>query len=189
MLAKNVIKNVATYLNLTNLLNSVFLDGDNQPTKQDEAEINTLLSCLNLVINQVATEYINLKNKIKISSISGKIYYSALSSNVVVDVLTVTKNGSPVRFEVCADHIKTVSGDLEVEFVYQPSSCSSVLSNIDFENFKINERVLSYGVVAEYCFLNGNYDDAAIWDNRFKNSLSNLNRARREIKIKQRLWI
>ena len=189
MLAKNVIKYVANYLNLNNILNSVLLDGENELTKQDEAEINTLLCCLNLVINQVATEYINLKNTIKISSISGKIYYSSLSNNVVVDVLKVTKNGVPIKFEVCADHIKTESGDLEVEFVYQPSSCSSVLSNIDFENFKINERVLSYGVVAEYCFLNGNYDDAAIWDNRFKNSLSNLNRARREIKIKQRLWI
>ena len=80
-------------------------------------------------------------------------------------------------------------GVVEVEFAYQPGQVSSINETIDFSNYKLNERVLSYGVVAEYNFLYANYDDATIWDNRFKNSLSNLIRPRREIKIKQRLWV
>lgn len=189
MITKNVLKYAVNYLGLTHLLNTTLLDGSTSATADETAEINTLISCLNLVVNQVASEYVTLKSKTKITTTTGVVYYSNLSSNVVVDVLSVKLNGASVEFSCKPDRLETATGTLEIEFAYQPSAINSVNSTIDFANFKLNERVLAYGVVAEYNFLYANYDDAAIWDNRFKNSLSNILRPRREVKIKQRLWI
>lgn len=189
MIAKNIIKYAATYLGLSDLLTVNLLDGEQVATKEQEAEINILLSCLNLVVNQIASEYVTLKNKVKLNSINGKVYYSSLSNNVVVDVLSVKLNGVDVKFNLKSDHLETACGNLEIEFAYQPSGCVSTFSTVDFNNIKINERIIAYGVVAEYCFLNASYDDAAIWDNRFKTSINNVVRPRREIKIKERLWI
>ena len=54
---------------------------------EEMAEINTLINCLNLVVNQVASEYFILKDKVKVNSVNGVIYYSQLSNKVVSDIL------------------------------------------------------------------------------------------------------
>lgn len=185
----DVIKYVATFLNLSDLLETRDLGGDLRPTDEQTIELNTLVSCCNLVINQVASEYITLKAKKIMNTSSGIIYYSDMTNRVIVDVLKVRKNNSEVEFVCRPSYLETIPGIVEVEYAYQPSTVRSTSDRIDFNKFKLNERVLAYGVAAEYCFINSNYDDAAIWDNRFKKSLTNINRSRREIKIKERLWI
>lgn len=189
MIVKNVLKNAVNYLGLTHLLNTNVFDGSGSVSDEEMAEINTLINCLNLVVNQVASEYFILKDKVKVNSVNGVIYYSQLSNKVVSDILNVKQLDHIVSYVCKADRLETVPGVVEVEFAYQPGQVSSINETIDFSNYKLNERVLAYGVVAEYNFLYANYDDATIWDNRFKNSLSNLIRPRREIKIKQRLWV
>lgn len=189
MIVRDVLKNAITYLGLSDLLSTTTFSGSLTPTEQQEIEINTLVACCNLVVNEVASEYITLKNSVNLTSNTGIIYYSQISDKVIVDILKVIKNGVELKFECLPDKLKTESGNLIVEFAYQPNLNMTISSTIDFNNFKLNERVLAYGVVAEYCFINGRYDDAAIWDNRFKTSLNNINRPRREVKIKQRLWI
>ena len=189
MIAKDVIKNVATFLGLTDLLNTTLLDGANVPDENETKEINILIACCNMVLNQVASEYVTLKQKVNLTSNTGVIKYSSISSKIIVDVLKVKLNGVEVPFNCAPENLETSPGNLEIEFAYQPTNCTNVNSQIDFNNFKLSSRVMAYGVAAEYCFINGNYDDALIWDNRFKTSLTNINRSRREMKIKQRLWI
>lgn len=189
MIAKDVIKNVATFLGLTDLLDTTLLDGSVVADENQTKEINMMLACCNMVINQVASEYITLKDKVKVTTKTGEIKYSSISSKIIVDILKVKLNGIEIPFSCTPDKLETSVGTLEIEFAYQPSACTYLNASIDFNNFKINSRVLAYGVTAEYCFINGRYDDALVWDNRFKTSLTNINRARKEVKIKQRLWI
>lgn len=188
MLVKNVIKNTAIFLNLNDLLETNLLDGENEADDVQNSEINTLVACCNLVVNQVASEYITLTDTKTITTSSGVVNYGSLSSKTIVDILKVKLNGVEVDYKCNANSLVTSPGTLEIEYAYQPS-VSYLNSTIDFNNFKLSDRVLAYGVVAEYCYINGRYDDATIWDNRFKTSLTNINRPRREIKIKQRLWI
>ncbi len=189
MIAKDVIKNVATNLGLTDLLNTTLLDGSKTPDENQTNDVNILISCCNMVINQVASEYVTLKKKTKLTSNTGVIKYSSISTNIIVDILKVKLNGIEVPFYCSVNNLETSPGSLEIEFAYQPANCTHINSEIDFNNFKLSSRVMAYGVTAEYCFINGNYDDALIWDNRFKTSLTNINRARRELKIKERLWM
>lgn len=189
MIVEEVIRIASTYLGLTDLLQTSLLGGSAEATDEQIVEINTMITCCNLAVNQVASEYLTLKNKTKISSDTGVIYYSRVSSNVIVDILNVKQNGINVSFDLKTDRLETVGGEVEIEYAYQPKMNMSLSSNINFNNFKLNSRVLAYGVSAEYCFINGRYDDAAVWENRFTTSLTNINRPRREVKVKERLWI
>ena len=189
MIVKNVLKNAINYLGLTHLFNTTMFDGAIAPTNDEQAEISTLINCLNLVINQVASEYVTLKDEVSINTSNGVVYFSKLSNRVVSDILNVKQSGIKVSYIIKPDRLETVPGQVEIEFAYQPRQINSLTETIDFSNFKLNERVLAYGVVAEYNFLYANYDDATIWDNRFKNSLANLIRPHRDVKVKERLWI
>ena len=189
MIVKDVIKQVAINLGLNDLLETTALDGEQTITEEEQCEINKLISCCNLVVNQIASEYVTLKDEVKLTSNTGTIAYSKITNKILVDILSVKKNGAYVKFNCKPTNLETVEGELEIEFAYQPNMATSISSQIDFNDFKINSRVIAYGVTAEYCFINSMYDDAAIWDNRFKNSLINVLRPRREIKIKKRLWV
>ena len=58
------------------------------------------------------------------------------------------------------------------------------------ENFggKISARVIAYGVASEYCFLEMLYDDATLWESRYKNALLVASRKKGEIQLKKRGW-
>lgn len=58
------------------------------------------------------------------------------------------------------------------------------------ENFggKISARVIAYGVASEYCFLEMLYDDATLWESRYKNALLVASRKKGELKLKKRGW-
>ena len=188
MIVKNIVKNAAMFLNLNDLLETTLLGGSKTADDVQTEEINFLVACCNLACNQVASEYITLTDTKSLTSTTGMISYPSISSKTIVDILKVKQNGVEVEFSCKPNRLETSPGDLEIVFAYQPL-VSNINSTIDFNNFKLSERVLSYGVVAEYCYIGGRYDDATIWDNRFKTSLININRPRRELKIKKRLWI
>ena len=60
----------------------------------------------------------------------------------------------------------------------------------DAETFceRLSARVLAYGVAGELCNLEMLYDDATIWETRFKNALLFSSRKKGELILKQRGW-
>ena len=53
---------------------------------------------------------------------------------------------------------------------------------------RLSARVIAYGVASEFCYLEMLYDDASIWEARFKNSLLIACRKRGELTLKKRGW-
>ena len=74
----------------------------------------------------------------------------------------------------------------EVEIIYKTFPTELTLSQ-SFSS-TIPERVYAYGVAREYYFNQTLFDDAEIWEERFKNSLQILTRKKSEIKMPKRRW-
>ena len=53
----------------------------------------------------------------------------------------------------------------------------------------IPERVYAYGVVKEFYFIQALYEDAKIWDERFKNSIETFLRKKGNTFLPRRRWI
>ena len=54
---------------------------------------------------------------------------------------------------------------------------------------KITEKVFAFGVAMEYCFIQGLYDDAQIWEKRFKDALLVRASKKSNMKLPVRRWI
>ena len=55
-------------------------------------------------------------------------------------------------------------------------------------NSKVDERLVAYGAIAEYMFLTGMYDEASMWDKRYKDLIQTTLYPNRSIRIPQRRW-
>ena len=75
----------------------------------------------------------------------------------------------------------------DVEVIYS----TPALELKEDEEFTSNlpERIFAYGVAREYFFIKNLYEDANIWEERFKGSLQIMLRRKSEVKIPRRSWI
>lgn len=136
-------------------------------------ETDYMANCVNLVINEVATEYLPVVCSEFVNNYGGMIYYASLSSKVL-EVLAVYDNaGNKISFNKLADGIKTSGTVTKVEYSYIPPSYT-LTETVAFTEKNLPARVIAYGVASEICVAEGRFEEALIWQNRFRDSLKNL---------------
>ena len=154
-------------------------------TEQQQALKENLLAYFNLVREEIANEFQPIMQTEKFIVKNFKLSFSEFSSQVQ-DIYSIRdKFGRNVNYKIFDGYI-FVCGR-EVEVIY-----SSKAENLPFDGeFSSNlpERIFAYGIAREYFFLNNLYDDANVWEGRFKGALSIMLRRKSEVKIPQRRWI
>lgn len=151
-----------------------------------EAEKKLLLRCANLVVSEVAAEYLPLKTVETLSSVDGRIEYSSFSKQPV-EVCGVRKKGEKCRYKMYPSKIITDAGEVEVCYSYLPRSIG-IEEDLDFEEGRISPRILAYGTAAEYCIISGLHQEAGVWDKRYKDSLFGALRTGRSVRLPLRWW-
>ena len=186
MQVKNVIKLSAEMLNLEQtiqyLAGAETLDGQ---TNKSDADI--LLRCFNLVVNEIAAEYRVFSKLKNIDTQNGVIEYPQID-NQIISVNAVYKDGKTVRYKSMPNFISTSPGGVSVEYSYMPENCE-IEDNIDLSGTKIPERIIAYGVCAEYSIISGAYDEGLMWDKRFKDSLFSSLKKTKKLSVPLRRWI
>ncbi len=128
-----------------------------------------LLTCFNLVENELALDYFSLK-KSEIIASNGQITFSSLK-NSPVNIISVTDaENNPYEFALYANYIQTVSGAVKVTYSYTPNM-KTIDDESDFSG-EISARLMSYGIAAEYSLEVGAFEDAAVWDKKYKDAIS-----------------
>ena len=155
----------------------------------DEDEFNLLLACVNLVNNTIATDYIKLTDVVSVSNDADKILFSDLTNKNILDIVSVKdKFGSSLKFNVETDGLIVPHGDIKIKFAYFPELVG-IEDKIDCYTTHMTERVFAYGVLSEYFYIKGNFNDASMWDVRFKQALLSITAKLGEIKMPKRLWV
>lgn len=154
----------------------------------DNDDLKLLLNCVNLINDTIATDYINLKETKIINNINGKISFLDISNKNIYKIISVKDSfGNRLNFKLEADGIDCPKGIVKVCYSYFPENVN-FNDSINCYSTTLTERVFAFGVVSEYLFIKCNYDDATIWDDRFKNAMKNIVRHRREIVMPKRRW-
>ena len=176
MVMKEIVTLAAFYLDLDDVLNG----------EPSGAETQTkLLKCANLARGEIASDYFPLITCEKAASADGTILPSSLKKRLL-DVKRVTQRGVAVNFKVYPAAIKTIAGEIEIEYSYMPDD-AEIGGDTNFTD-KISARTIAYGAAAEYCLIAGLFEEAVIWEKRFKDSLLAAQRKKSEIRTKPRLW-
>ena len=178
-----VIKQVATLLQLTNVIDAN-LDNFENLDAQTKKDINLIISSINEVLSDVATEYIPLKASESITVSGGTFDLTTLENTFYKLHKVKTDKKYVVDFETL--HIE--DGTYTVEYYYLPEEYE--LSD-DIEDFANTLTVynLSYGVAGEFCLISGNYSEAEMWNGKFENCMEAIKKPHRVAQLKQRRWL
>ncbi len=188
MTTKQVINLAATFLGLDDFLEcSYFLENDEEMSDNSTQILNQLVRCLNLVVDEIATEYLPIYAYKKIVLTNGEFAIKEIDPNINCITKITNSGGHSVAFKILQGNIVCCENDVMVWYKKTPQKATKDGEVETFANL-LSERILGYGVAMEYSFLNNSYDDATIWESRYKQSLLNIARKKKELKLKERKW-
>ncbi|MDR1093960.1 MAG: hypothetical protein LBL66_07415 [Clostridiales bacterium] len=147
-----------------------------------------LCKCANLAVNEICADHYPLTRETTVQSGTGKIAYSELAAERVLEVLSVKRGGENTRFRSFHGYIKTEPNiTAAVRFAYLPGEYAPDEA-VPIPD-KIGARIVAYGAAAEYCLINGLFEEAVVWEKRYKDSLAANLRKRGEITVPARRWL
>ena len=186
MFVKNIVKTSAEYLGLKDVVK--FLNSEVEATEQVLEEIENFVLAVNMVNNNIASSYVELLSSAEVDKVGSLIKYTDITDKSIIEIKKIESyDGASLNFKLLPEGV-VVEGasSCVVEYSYFPTR---VGIDDEITHFlKVNELVFSLGVVGEYLYIKGAIDDAYMWDKRFKSSMFNLLRPRRNIEIPARRW-
>ena len=154
-------------------------------TEENQKNVERLVKYFNLIRDEIAREYQPQLEVEKFVVKKFKLEFSSFAKQPIEIYSIKDRFGRNVNYKIFDGYI-FVCGK-EVEVIY-----STTPEELTFEgefNSSLPERLFAYGIAREYFFLNGQYDDANIWEGRFKGALQILLRRKSEVKTPRRRWI
>lgn len=164
--------------------------GDEDPTisssTKTTAKIKLLVRCANIVIKEIACDYLPLTESKVCTVKDGAVEYTLLDHRVR-EILGVKSKGNKTNWEALPSKLKIDDeGEVEIKYSYLPA-------DIDLEeecdvDVRVSPVCLALGTCAEYCLIDGAYEQAVTFNDKFMDSLAIACRNNREKKIKGRVW-
>lgn len=184
MKVKDILALAAANLGRDDLEAAVFdLSGEPQ------GELAELLRCYNLVENEIALDYFPLRAEESFEPTDGAVLYAQFSY-APVGVTKVVGARGDVPFELlpaCLRLTGAAEGRVTVRYTYSPAQKEW---NDDSEfSGKISARLMSFGVAGEFCLSHGQYQEAAMWDKKYRDALKAANVLRKKLAIRSRRWV
>lgn len=153
--------------------------------------LKLLVKCANLVIKEIATDYIPLIETEQVEVQGGRISYEKLLHRVL-EILSVRNaaDGIASNFRMtpieCVLHNENVK-NASVKYSYMP-----VDIEIDEQcpvSPLVSAKTLALGICAEYTLIQGMYEQSVAYSTRFKEDMRTAVRKKGEIKVKPRRWL
>lgn len=160
---KGVVKLAARLIGLQDTVDD-YLNGS--VTDSASRIVEGLVCCFNTVENEVAVDYIPILCEEQIVSTDGFVEYSALSKPVAYVVSICGEDGKEVDAKCLAANISIAPGTYTVRYAVVPSE-KGIEDHSDY-GVGVFERLLAYGVAAEYCLHKGMYEEAAVWEKKYR---------------------
>ena len=189
MNVKEIIKLSATYLQLEDVLKLQVLDGEEEsPTELTIKNYELLLKAVNLVQEEIASDYIPLNKEENIEIIYEEILFSSLSERIIQVISIKNEINQEVKYKLFPDSIKLKNGNYNIIYKYMPNAITINDNFAPFSN-KITERVVAYAVAGEYALINGLFDEATTWKQRFEEAMKVATSKKSPITILSRRWL
>ena len=133
-----------------------------------------LLECYNLVENELAMDYFPLRSVDKLLVQDNKIKYAELSKKAWRIMGVCDENSKEVKYKLYPQYMtidKKYNGKYcFVRYAYVPKE--KELDGISDFNKCMFEDIFRYGVCAEYCLANGEFEQASVWNGKYKKAIN-----------------
>lgn len=150
-----------------------------------QQQCDKLLLYFNLIREEIANSYQPNLQAEKFNIKNFKLDISSFSKPLCEIYSIKDKFGRNVNYKIFDGYIFVCAKEVEVIYSaeVQPLSIESEFLAT------LPERIYAYGVAREECFIENRYEDANMWESRFKGALEIMLRRKSVVKIPQRRWI
>ncbi len=161
-----------------------YLEKGDEKGKED---VENLLRCFNLVENELALDYLPLYAEEVVETETGCVYYSELSRSAVRVVKVEDTWGNDTAFRLFPEYLKTQGGKIKIRYAYSPEK-KTIDGESDYRTHA-SERLFAYGMAAEYSLSLGLFEEAAVWDKKYKDAVAAAYRNSPCKIIQSRRWV
>ena len=166
MKLKDIIMNASVTLGLQDV--SMMLEREAPESELlGNTNFNLLFRCANLVAGNIASNYVDTLHTEILDVVDGVLEFSAFTHRPL-KIRSVVVNGMPATFELFMNNIRTRSGRATVTYAFVPSF-KSVEDDAGVLN--VSEHVITFGVLAEFAFVSGMFNEARVFNERFEHAL------------------
>ena len=189
MKTKQVLSLACMFLGKEELLECEYFTktNDYNLTEGEAKELDYLKRCLYLITNEISTDYLSIYAEKNIEFSSGKLEIEKIDSNIYEIIKITDTNGKNIKFKI---YDNVVYANVQSAIIKYTKFAKNVELDGECEDFsgRIPDRVLAYGVAMEYSFISSLFDDATIWESRYKNALLILANKKTNIIMPKRSW-
>lgn len=183
MLVKDCMELAAVNLGIEDALQNYF---SGVGTAEDNKKGELLLTCFNIVENELALDYFPLLSEDTLTSDGGVIAFSLLSKPAVRITKVTDKWGNSVPFQLFQSYVKTQPGEVCVTYTYAPAK--KILGEKSDFSAHVSARLIACGMAAEYTMATGLFEEAAVWDKKYKENIRAAYRLQKCERIRSRRW-
>ena len=150
---------------------------------KDDALIITIVRCFNMVANELASDYVEIRKIECVQATNKMVSYDSFSERLI-NVKKVEQNGVNVKYRLYPDFLMIeAEGQVDIEYCYLPSTVE--LDDEIMLTPRITELLMINGVLGEYCLINGRYEDSMLYDKRYREMIKLAIKPTHEIRLKQ----
>ena len=177
MKIKDIVKMTAELLELTDVLSlNAFTGETNEEDALVKHDLDLLVRCANLSLSILATDKFKLK---KVETF--------LTETNVFEILSVKSKNKKVDFRVYPTILDCFKkGNYSVTYAYMPDY-KTLDEDIDDFDKKVPLHLMAYFTASEFSFVSGNFEDASIWEQKYKEAVSFITSSKSR-KLPERRW-
>ncbi len=187
MKIKDIVKMTAELLELTDVLSlNAFTGETNEEDALVKHDLDLLVRCANLSLSILATDKFKLKKVETFLTETGEISFDNFSKNVF-EILSVKSKNKKVDFRVYPTILDCFNkGNYSVTYAYMPDY-KTLDEDIDDFDKKVPLHLMAYFTASEFSFVSGNFEDASIWEQKYKEALGFITSSKSR-KLPERRW-
>ena len=152
-------------------------------------EAACMLRCYHLVENEIALEHVPLERTEQLTVSDGTIAYSQFAAAPVDIVCVCDVRGAALGYTAEGTGLRLAAAVAEAEVTYSYAPPQGDFDDAPAFCDKISARLLSFGVAAEFLLTAGRYEEAAMWDERYRRALRAACAARGALRMPGRHWV
>lgn len=185
MLVKDIIANTARLVGRADAADAIAADsGDGEIVQLTK----TMLFCFNAVVDELARAYFPLKRSEYLVAPTGQYKFSDFG-NTPTKILSVSWDGQEVEWHILPGYLQTESRKINVEYEYVPDK-AELTTDFYFPEVNISDRLISYGMAAEYMLIQGEIGSAECWEKRYREEIDRAMVAQPvNVRIPPRRWV
>ncbi len=160
------------------------LEGEGSEEGKRVAEL--LLQCFQRVENELALDYLPLLEEEELVTATGLIAYADLKKSAVRILCVEDEWGNSLKYKLFPTYLRTAAGKVKLVYAYTPEKKST--SGVSDYQTEASERLLSYGMAAEYSLVVGDLTAAGAWDKKYKEGVQAAYRIHPCKRLRSRRW-